>query len=109
MRVRRDTSCTESPDDPRCGSFNRRGFDATGSAGKPPRSGASFLPPSMTALRELKPSSHAPAAQAVTVVLVKDHVVPGQAKSRRVLSRREREILGLLANGMHGAAIARAR
>jgi len=63
----------------------------------------------MTALRELKPSPLPPAAQAVTVVLVKDHVVPGQAKSRRVLSRREREILGLLANGMNGAAIARAR
>ena len=51
----------------------------------------------MTALRELKPSVRPPAAQAPSVVLVKDHV----------LSRREREILGLLANGMNGAAIAR--
>ena len=61
----------------------------------------------MTALRELKPSAPAPTAQAATVVLVKDHVVPGQAKPGRVLSRREREILGLLASGMNGAAIAR--
>ena len=54
----------------------------------------------MTALRELKPSAPAPTAQAPAVVLV-------QAKSGHVLSRREREILGLLANGMNGAAIAR--
>jgi DNA-binding CsgD family transcriptional regulator len=61
----------------------------------------------MTALRELKPPAHAPAAQPSTVVLVTDHIVPSQAKSGYVLSRREREILGLLANGMNGAAIAR--
>jgi DNA-binding NarL/FixJ family response regulator len=34
-------------------------------------------------------------------------VAPGQAKSGHLLSRREREILGMLANGMNGTAIAR--
>jgi DNA-binding NarL/FixJ family response regulator len=34
-------------------------------------------------------------------------VAPAQAKSGHLLSRREREILGLLANGMNGTAIAR--
>jgi DNA-binding NarL/FixJ family response regulator len=34
-------------------------------------------------------------------------VAPGQAKAGHLLSRREREILGMLANGMNGTAIAR--